>query len=77
MDAETAVSSGWLTSLAVMKVGLRVVKIWMVALKDVLKVAKILTGSKMIVSSDWLTNLGSLKVGRMVGPRAVLRYLAN
>ena len=28
MDAEIVVSSGWLTSLAVMKVGLRVVKIW-------------------------------------------------
>ena len=36
MDAEIVVSSGWLTSLAVMKVGglLRVVKIWMVALLD-------------------------------------------
>ena len=39
----------------------------MVALKDVLKAEKILTGSKMVVSLGLLTNLGSLKAGRMVG----------
>ena len=45
----------------------------MVALKDVLKAEKMLTGSKMVVSLGLLTNLDSLKAGRMVG----LKWMAE
>ena len=51
MDPETVVSSGWLTNLVVMRVGLMVVRIP--------------TDPEKVVSSGWLTNLGSLKAEMM------------
>ena len=50
-DSEMVVSSGWLTSLAIMRVGLMAVRIP--------------TDSEKVVSSGWLTNLGSLKAEMM------------
>ena len=50
-DAELVRSSGWLTNLAVMRVGLMVVQIP--------------TDSEMAASSGWLTNLAVMRVVRM------------
>ena len=57
-DSETAVSSGLLTNLAVMKVGSMAVRIP--------------TDSETAVSSGWLTNLGSMMAERMACQRLMV-----
>ena len=63
MDPETAASLGWLTNLAVMKVGLMV--------------ERIPTDPETAASLDWLTSLDVMKVGLMVEHYQLVGYLAG
>ena len=89
MDSETDVSSGWLTSLAVTRVGVMVVRIptdsetavssgWLTSLAVTrvgVMVVRIPTEAEKVVSLGWLTNLAVMRAVRMARQRLTVHLM--